>query len=121
MTTLSWTEWRALPLSQSVAEKTLSEQVDGGQSFRWEKDKDGIWTGPLGNSIVGLRHHRNRLEWRTCSSAACQEEFLLSYFDAQGQQAVLVDHLPWRSDPVLARALKNFPGFRILKHEIVVP
>ncbi len=117
MTTLSWTEWRPLPLSQPVAEKTLSEQVDGGQSFRWEKNEDGIWTGPLGNSIVGLRHHQNHLEWRTCSSAACQEKFLLNYFDAQGQQAVLVDHLPWRSDPVLHRALQNFPGLRILKHD----
>ena len=117
MTTLSWTEWRTLPLSHPIAEKTLAEQLDGGQSFRWEKDREGNWMGPLGRSIVSLRHTKNNLEWRTCLSAACKEEYLLSYFDAQGQQAILVDHLPWRSDPVLHRALKNYPGLRILKHD----
>ncbi len=106
-----------MPLSHPVAEKTLAEQLDGGQSFRWEKDKDGDWIGPLGNSIVGLRCAKNNLEWRTCFSAVCKEDFLSSYFDAQGRQAMLVDHLPWRSDPVLHRALKNFPGLRILKHD----
>ena len=106
-----------MPLSHPVAEKTLAEQLDGGQSFRWEKDKDGDWIGPLGNSIVGLRYAKNNLEWRTCFSAVCKEDFLSSYFDAQGRQAMLVDHLPWRSDPVLHRALKNFPGLRILKHD----
>lgn len=117
MTTLSWTEWQTLPLSHPIAEKTLGEQLDGGQSFRWERDKDGTWMAPLGNSIVGLRYSQNNLEWRTCLSAACKQEFLLSYFDAQGQQATLIDHLPWRSDPVLHRALKNFPGLRISKHD----
>ena len=117
MAALSWTEWRTLPLAHSIAEKTLGEQLDGGQSFRWIKEPDGTWLGPLGNSIVSLRYTKNNLEWRTCLSAACKEEFLLSYFDAQGQQAVLVDHLPWRSDLVLHRALKNFPGLRILKHD----
>jgi N-glycosylase/DNA lyase len=117
MAALSWTEWRTLPLAHSIAEKTLGEQLDGGQSFRWIKEPDGTWMSPLGNSIVSLRYTKNNLEWRTCLSAACKEEFLLSYFDAQGQQAVLVDHLPWRSDPVLHRALKNFPGLRILKHD----
>ena len=117
MTTLSWTEWRTLSLSHPIAEKTLGEQLDGGQSFRWEKDTDGIWMGPLANSIVCLRYSENNLQWRTSLSAACKEEFLLSYFDAQGRQANLIDHLPWRSDPVLHRALKNFPGLRISKHD----
>ena len=117
MTTLSWTEWRTLPLSHPIAEKTLGEQLDGGQSFRWEKDKDGTWIGPLANSIVGLRYSETHLQWRTCLSAACKEEFLLGYFDAQGHQAKLINHLPWRSDPVLDWALKNFPGLRISKHD----
>ena len=117
MTTLSWTEWRPLPLSHPIAEKTLGEQLDGGQSFRWEKEKEGTWIGPLANSLVGLRYSQNNLEWRTSLSAECKEEFLLSYFDAQGHQAMLTDDLPWRSDPVLHHALKNFPGLRISKHD----
>jgi N-glycosylase/DNA lyase len=117
MTALLWTEWRVLPLSQPIPAKTLTEQLDGGQSFRWEKEKDDTWIGPLSNSIVSLRQASTHLEWRTCISAACTESFLLNYFDAQGKQAELVDHLPWRSDAVLHGALKNFPGLRILKHD----
>jgi len=117
MIPLAWTEWRTLPLTQLIAKTTLAEQLDGGQSFRWEKNNTEEWVGPLGKSVVSIRHHKNSLEWKSCTSAPCSEDFLLSYFDAQGHQAMHIDHLPWRSDPVLDRALKNFPGLRISKHD----
>ena len=117
MAALSWTEWRILPLSHPIDRKTLAEQLDGGQSFRWERQSDETWLGPLKNSLVGLRYTKSNLEWRTCVSAPCHVDFILNYFDAEGKQAALIDYLPWRSDPILHRSLKNFPGLRILKHD----
>lgn len=117
MATIEWTGWRNLALAYPVPEVTLAEQLDGGQSFRWERDGLGVWTGPLGSAIVSLRQGSSGLEWRSAIDASCSEEFLRHYFDAQGHQGVLLEQLPWRSDKVLHHALQKFPGLRILKHD----
>jgi hypothetical protein len=46
--------------------------MDGGQSFRWQKNHEGIWIGPLGNTLVSLRPIGSKLQWRTCRISSLQ-------------------------------------------------
>ncbi len=117
MPSVVWTAWRHLPLVQELPEKLLQEQLDGGQSFRWQRLADGTWRGVLGACLVEVRAAQGGLDWRGRQGQLVAERMLHNYFDATGGQAVAVDQLPWRSDPVLAAAIKNFSGLRILRHD----
>ena len=117
MPALAWTAWQHLPLRQKISSGLLKEQLDGGQSFRWQLQVDGIWRGVLGIYLVELRSVRGELEWRGWEQQAGVEPMLHRYFDAEGRQALAVENLPWRSDSVLAAAMENFSGLRILQHD----
>ena len=95
----------------------LAEQLDGGQSFRWNESPDGGWVGVFGHTLAGLRASSSGLEWRGLKAAAHTESALLAYLDADGVQARLADSLPWRSDPVLRAAREAYPGLRILRQD----
>src|SRR5690606_30314454 len=47
--------------------------------------------------------------------AANMENALIRYLDTGPTLTQLVDALPWRSDPHLARCIAAFPGLRILR------
>ncbi len=117
MSSVVWTAWRHLPLVQEVPAKLFQEQLDGGQSFRWQGLEDGIWRGVLGNHLIEVRAASGGLDWRGRQGLHDAEPMLRVYFDAAGEQALAVDQLPWRSDQVLAAALKSFSGLRILRHD----
>jgi N-glycosylase/DNA lyase len=55
------------------------------------------------------------LEGRVRGPADVGLAALRAYLDAEGAQARLAADLPWRSDPVLAAALRLHPGLRILR------
>jgi len=112
-----WSAWRRLPLAEAVPAETLREQLDGGQSFRWEVDGDGVWTGVFGRTLAGLRSVPAGLEWRGVVGATGTESALLVYLDGPGKQARLVADLPWRSDAVLRAAIAAHPGLRILRQD----
>lgn len=117
MAGVAWSDWQPLALAAPVPAGTLREQLDGGQSFRWEVDADGVWVGVFGTTLAGLRTSPAGLEWRGVVGAKNTEAALCHYLDAAGRQAVLTDALPWRSDTVLAAALAVHPGLRILQHD----
>jgi len=112
-----WTPWRPLGLAAQIPPQTLSEQLDGGQCFRWEQHPDGGWAGVFGRTVARLRSVGDGLEWCGLAGAPSAEAALRDYLDAVGEQARLVDSLPWRSDPVLRQALGLFPGLRILRQD----
>jgi len=112
-----WTDWRPLRLAEPVPAGTLREQLDGGQSFRWNVDDAGVWTGVFGRSIAALRAGENGLEWRGVEGMPDAAAALQAYLDAEGAQAKLVASLPWRSDEVLRAAIEANPGLRILRQD----
>ena len=113
----AWTAWRPLRLAEPVPAGTLREQLDGGQSFRWNVDAEGVWTGVFGRTLAGLRPGARGLEWRGVAGATSTEQALSEYLDAEGAQARLVEALPWRSDEVLRAAIAAHPGLRILRQD----
>ena len=104
-------------LAEDVPAALLSEQLDGGQSFRWQAEADGSWSGVFGRHVASLRSGAEGLEWRGLRSASQTEAALRHYLDAEGAQARLSASLPWRSDPVLRAARQAYPGLRILRQE----
>jgi len=117
MAATEWTPWRPLRLAEDVPAGSLSEQLDGGQSFRWNQTPDGTWVGVFGRTVAMLRSAAGGLEWRGLKGAADAESALRAYLDAEGAQARLSADLPWRSDPVLRSARESFPGLRILRQD----
>lgn len=117
MSSVVWTAWRHLPLVQAIPAELFQEQLDGGQSFRWQGLPGGTWRGVLGNCLIEVRAAPSGLDWRGRQGSHDVESMLHVYFDAAGKQALAVDQLPWRSDRVLTAAIKNFSGLRILRHD----
>jgi len=104
-------------LAEDIPAGTLGEQLDGGQSFRWNQTPEGTWVGVFGRTVAMLRSAAGGLEWRGLKDAAETEAALCAYLDAEGAQARLSADLPWRSDPVLCSARESFPGLRILRQD----
>ena len=113
MMRVPWTSWHPLALKYAIPSETWAEQLDGGQCFRWSLTSAGDWEGVVGNVVYQLRPAPTGLQWR--ASQPNQATRLHDYFDAVGTQGDLLANLPWRSDAVLAEALKLYPGLRILR------
>ena len=93
----------------------LSETVDGGQSFRWQRT-DELWSGHWGNSFAQLRLNTGKLEWHAPQDSADHVAATLPrYLGFDLDWSALIDSLPWRSDPHLAQCIAAFPGLRILR------
>lgn len=114
---VNWTPWRPLPGTMRLNAAVLSETLDGGQAFRWGCDTDGTWHGVFDRYAVRLRLDSDEmLHWSAPAQLAENTEHaLIRYLDTGPGLDRLVDALPWRSDPHLARCLAAFPGLRILR------
>ncbi|HVU31986.1 MAG TPA: DNA glycosylase [Opitutaceae bacterium] len=111
-----WSAWRAVE-GLTFTPAVLAELLDGGQSFRWYREEDGVWRGTWADILVRLRTGAaHPLEWSAPDSIAPRAgRALRHYLAADVDHAALIDALPWRSDPHLARCLEAFPGLRILR------
>jgi N-glycosylase/DNA lyase len=114
-----WSDWTDLPDSCRTDPRTLAEILDGGQAFRWQAgETEGDWTGQWEQCLVRLRlNHNGRLQWRTPlvnGLPLCTREQVETYLGFDRDWEAIVDVLPCRSDPHLARCLRDFPGLRIL-------
>jgi len=114
----AWSAWRRWPEEMSVAPHVLAETLDGGQSFRWQREPGDRWLGVFGGHVVRLRRDPadGTLSWSAPAPlAASAAPALTRYLDGNGDPRALADTLPWRSDAHLARCLAAFPGLRILR------
>lgn len=112
---MTFTSWRSLGTRTGYTEHSLAETLDGGQSFRWSLEEDGVWRGTWNRCHVELRLRGSRLEWRTPEAAKVKRSEVERYLSLGESYAVACEELPWRSDPVLARAVERFRGLRILR------
>jgi N-glycosylase/DNA lyase len=110
-----WSDWRALRLTQDIPVDGLREQLDGGQSFLWNESAPGVWTGVFDRVVAQVRPGPDGLEGRVRGPVDAGIAALRAYLDAEGTQARLAADLPWRSDPVLAGAMRLHPALRILR------
>jgi N-glycosylase/DNA lyase len=95
----------------------LAETLDGGQSFRWAQNAEGIWTGHWGDCTAQLRlDAAGALAWRAPLAVEPRVASALPrYLGAELDWNGLADALPWRSDAHLARCLDEFRGLRLLR------
>ncbi|MBA3848542.1 MAG: DNA-binding protein [Opitutus sp.] len=111
-----WCPWRGFA-GWSPAAAGLAETLDGGQSFRWQQDPDGVWTGLWGDCAAQLRlTGAGAPEWRAPQALESRVSAALPrYLGGEHNWAALADALPWRSDAHLARCLGDFRGLRLLR------
>ncbi|MEM9227208.1 MAG: DNA glycosylase [Verrucomicrobiota bacterium] len=109
------TAWRPLEPRLAMTEAVLAELLDGGQAFRWNR-QDGYWEGVWSNYRVRLRSNGGRLEAVNPAETAAETVSALDrYLAIERDWPAIMDALPWRSDAVLAAAIENWPGLRILR------
>ena len=101
----------------AAAADILAETVDGGQSFRWHRHENEIWTGCWADCVTPVQRLRSgRLEWRAPESLRARIAAALPHYLALDTDwAAHIDTLPWRSDPHLAECIRAFPGLRLLR------
>ncbi len=113
---MQWIPWRPLHLKVSFTAKSLGETLDGGQSFRWNQSRDGNWIGQWSQCLARVRlDSKNNLEWSCPSQLKTLVEIEIArYFATDNNYLSIIDQLPWRSDKILAEAIKSLEGLRIL-------
>jgi N-glycosylase/DNA lyase len=114
---VGWSELQPMPLSGPPNAAVLAETLDGGQAFRWRLESDQTWLGFFGPHAARLKlDSSGTLLWSAPASiASAVGPALGRYLGGTTDLFSLVDSLPWRSDPHLARCLAAFPGLRILR------
>ena len=115
---MTFTPWRSLGKKTGFTESSLAETLEGGQSFLWAKTASGSWLGTWGDNITELRIMSGSLEWRTPKQRTLERKEILRYLAIDSEYDAICNSLPWRSDPVLADAMKRFRGLRILRQPL---
>ncbi len=112
----TWSAWTPLSGAPRLTAATLSELVDGGQAFRWQRESNGAWLGVWSDHIARLRlNATGNLEWSAPSALAAHVQAALPVYLFGHDTTTAIDTLPWRSDAHLARCLAAFPGLTILR------
>jgi len=110
-----------LSTGKPLASVVLDEILGGGQSFLWEKlDDTGNWRGVCCDRVfrVGLKSS-GELEWQLDhGDSDGAPEAIEEFFALETPFGTLTEALPWRSDPVLATAIRSFRGLRILRQPV---
>ena len=92
----------------------------GGQSFAWHQVNpdsftfEGIWSGRYVQLEVDARV--GKLSCRGIGEA--DRLHFAEYLNLGDRHRFALDRLPWRSDPVLERAIATFRGLRILRQPV---
>ena len=109
----SWKSWEELP---DFTQGSFVETINGGQAFRWKQIAE-FYEGKWGSNVVRLRYNNKGIEYSlpVVSEPVNTLKSLRSYFACDTNFNAITDSLPWRSDPILATAIKNFTGLRILR------
>ena len=87
---------------------SLSQTLECGQCFRWERKEDGSYSGVAGG-------RRLRISEQSLPEAL-KDPFWAHYFDMERDYGAIRGHLCGK-DPVLAEAAAYAPGIRILNQD----
>ena len=114
---MSFTSWQAWPDAPDISAKMLAEILDGGQAFRWRKIED-FFEGRWSHHVARLKPGKKKsIEYAFPEGSDVKTELkaLSDYFALGVDFRAMTDDLPWRSDPVLKKAIEPFSGMRILR------
>ncbi len=99
----------------------LGEILAGGQTFLWRREETAdVWVGIHRDRVYRLSaSETGKLNWvllhgNTHGAEAALKELFATDIDFEA----LADALPWRSDPVLRKAMTLCPGLRILRQPV---
>ncbi|MFP4357645.1 MAG: DNA-3-methyladenine glycosylase family protein [Puniceicoccaceae bacterium] len=109
-----------LPVRVPGGERVFAEILDGGQTFLWNRTPHGSWLGIHEGRVYEVSLSRDkRIAWACADEdPGGAETALRSFFAAATDFDALADALPWRSDPVLHPAMREFEGLRILRQPV---
>ncbi len=110
------TGWTPVDLDFRLSPAVLAEILDGGQTFAWDATGTTTYGGAARGHAweIGLSADGTVL---ARSPTGGDPILLTDYFALDTDFAALTDALPWRSDPVLAKAVRQWPGLRILRQD----
>ena len=114
----AFTAWLSLGKESCFSEGSLSETLNGGQAFRWTQNESGSWTGVWNCNLVEVRLENELLEWRCPITLSLDPNEVLRYLALDSPYEDILAELPWRSDPILEKAIHCYRGLRILRHPL---
>ncbi len=92
----------------------LVRTLDCGQAFRWSQTEDGRWHGVVRGTALAISQEGDRITFYGTTRAVFDRIWAL-YFDLGRNYPQMVARLC--EDPVLARAVREHRGIRILRQE----
>jgi len=96
-----------------VAPMDLDLTLGCGQTFRWRRNTNGLWSGVLGDQFISLKQNGPRIVGEAAPGGRCVGESVLELLRAQDDIGRIQRTL--RRDPVLALGMKRMKGLRIVK------
>ncbi len=115
---LAFTPWSRLRGKSCFTDRSLAETLEGGQAFRWRRNKSGLWTGIWNRNFVEIRLEGEKLLWRCPQTLSVDSKEVRKYLVLDSSYEDMIDALPWRSDAVLGEAIQCFRGLRILRQPL---
>lgn len=92
----------------------LGLTLDCGQAFRWEKDKNGIFSGVAFGKVMRVKQEDGKINFYGLSEEDFNTVFR-EYLDFDCDYKEITDK--YKGDEYLARAVKEYSGIRILKQD----
>lgn len=92
----------------------LDITLDCGQSFRWHKDKDGLWHGVVRGIETAVECMDGKLIFHNITNEQFHSVFF-DYFDLGRDYDAILEL--FRKDDILAKAIEEYGTIRILNQE----
>ncbi|MFO7637432.1 MAG: DNA glycosylase [Clostridia bacterium] len=101
---------------ENISDFDLQQTLECGQCFRWSRDGQGIYTGVACGMVLRARQEGSTLILKGVGEKDDTGSWI-DYFDLGTDYAHIKETLS--RDNVLNRAIRRFPGIRILRQELV--
>ena len=86
-----------------------------GQCFRWNEEKDGSYTGVVGNNVLNVKKENNKIVITSIGEDNL-EEICIKYFDLNTNYEEIKNELS-KADKYLKESIKYGSGIRILNQD----
>jgi N-glycosylase/DNA lyase len=114
-----WTPWQPTARPVKISHAVLAETLKGGQAFRWRPVDGEVWQGVWQDCVARVRTGpKDILQWSAPMELPNARAKVADYFATDVDFAALADQLPWRTDVVLEKSLRAWPGLRLLRQPL---
>lgn len=97
-----------------VRDFNINHIFDCGQSFRWNKEQDGSYTGVVKNKVINVLQEGSSVEFNNINIDDF-ENVIKSYFDFETDYKAIKNTV--NTDEIMAEAIKFGEGIRILNQD----